>query len=85
MRVMRKQSSTNTDHDIERLVQKNARGFTTTITRKMRRFFHGIGYHVTGKTTITTLDIDQVKLLASFWLARKVLSHTMAGDAGRGK
>lgn len=50
----REQSSTNTDRDIEKLVQKNARGFTTTITRKMRRFFHAIGYHVTGKTTITT-------------------------------
>ena len=49
----REQTSKNTDRDIEQLVQKNARGFTTTITRKMRRFFHGIGYHVTGKTTIT--------------------------------
>lgn len=49
----REQSSKNTDRDIEQLAQKNARGFTTTITRKMRRFFHGIGYHVTGKTTIT--------------------------------
>lgn len=50
----KEQSSKNTDRDVERLVQKNARGFTTTITRKMRRFFHGIGYHVSGKTTITT-------------------------------
>lgn len=33
----------------------------------------------------SNLDIDQVKLLASFWLARKVFSPTMAGDAGRGK
>lgn len=50
----RESSSKNTDRDIERLVQKNQRGFTTTITRKMRRFFHGIGYHVSGKTTVTT-------------------------------
>lgn len=31
------------------------------------------------------LDIDQVKLLASFWLARKVFSPTMTGDTSRGK
>jgi hypothetical protein len=50
----RESSDKNTDRSIENLVQKNQRGFTTTITRKMRRFFHGIGYHVSGKTTITT-------------------------------
>lgn len=33
----------------------------------------------------TNLDIDQVKLLAAFWLAKKVFSPTMAGDASRGK
>lgn len=33
----------------------------------------------------TNLDVDQVKLLAAFWLAKKVFSPTMAGDAGRGK
>lgn len=31
------------------------------------------------------LDLDQVKLLAGFWLAKKVFSPTMTGDAGRGK
>lgn len=31
------------------------------------------------------LDIDQVKLLAEYWLSRKIFSPTMAGEPGRGK
>jgi sugar diacid utilization regulator len=33
----------------------------------------------------SNLDIDQVKLLAGFWLTKKVFSPTMAGETGRGK
>ncbi len=33
----------------------------------------------------TNLDIDQVKLLAGFWMSKKVFSPTMAGEPAQGK